>query len=321
MTHERDLERLLDVWLAEGSLVVSGRVIDQVSERLAGERQRPTWRVLERGALMPTRLRFAAAAAAVLLLLGAALLMQRLNPSSSFGGPTVAPNLGCERPFPSGVFEDLAECTYVTSNVVPLAIDLDERWRLVKARPEQILLTVDLPDKPSAVTNLWLKLFRLDRVVNQPCHAQTVTEIPSRLWAEGATRGAQAFWTWLADAAPMVTFTTPTPATIGRVDGLQARNITKLDAIRNACDGTWYVDVGDTGVFEDSFWFAEADGVERLTVLVVDGQTLLIDVLAENTAPAIPPEMKAFFPTLEAAADDVLATLEFRTGSTPTPSP
>jgi hypothetical protein len=45
MTNERDPERLLDSWFAEGPLVVADRVIDDMAGRIARQPQRAAWRL------------------------------------------------------------------------------------------------------------------------------------------------------------------------------------------------------------------------------------------------------------------------------------
>ena len=45
MTTQRDIERLLDDWLAEGPTQVSDRVVDQVADRIGHQSQPPAWRL------------------------------------------------------------------------------------------------------------------------------------------------------------------------------------------------------------------------------------------------------------------------------------
>lgn len=79
MTHERDLERLLDTWLADGPLVVADRVIDDMAGRIAHQRQRPAWRLQPwRFPTMSTPIK--------LVLVGAALVAAVLGTSVLIGG-------------------------------------------------------------------------------------------------------------------------------------------------------------------------------------------------------------------------------------------
>lgn len=45
MTHERDIERLLDTWFSDGPTETPDRVIDTVADRIARQPQRPAWRL------------------------------------------------------------------------------------------------------------------------------------------------------------------------------------------------------------------------------------------------------------------------------------
>ena len=86
MTHERDLERLLDSWFAEGPLVVADRVIDDAAARIGRQRQRPAWRL--RTWRIPTM-----SSPLKLVLVGAALLAALATGTVflSGGGPRPAP--------------------------------------------------------------------------------------------------------------------------------------------------------------------------------------------------------------------------------------
>jgi hypothetical protein len=77
MTHDRDLERLLDRWLADGPSIAADRVIDDVASRIVRQRQRPAWRLRPwRFPTMSTPIKLVAAGAALLIaILGGAALM------------------------------------------------------------------------------------------------------------------------------------------------------------------------------------------------------------------------------------------------------
>lgn len=66
MTVDRDLERLLDTWLADGPSVAPDRVLDAVADRIDRQGQRPAWRLQPwRFPTMSTPLRFAVAVGAL----------------------------------------------------------------------------------------------------------------------------------------------------------------------------------------------------------------------------------------------------------------
>ena len=45
MTSERDIERILDLWFADGPTQAPDRVLDVVADRIGRQPQRPAWRL------------------------------------------------------------------------------------------------------------------------------------------------------------------------------------------------------------------------------------------------------------------------------------
>jgi hypothetical protein len=87
MTTDRDLERLLDAWFADGPNEVPDRVIGVVADRIGRQRQRRAWR-LQRRPFMNTQIKLiAAATVAVVLAVAGWSLLPRMG---SFGGPATA---------------------------------------------------------------------------------------------------------------------------------------------------------------------------------------------------------------------------------------
>ena len=68
MTHERDIDRLLDLWLADGPTEVPDRVVLDVADRIERQSQRPAWRFLRRPTIMTSSIRWAAVLVAVALM-------------------------------------------------------------------------------------------------------------------------------------------------------------------------------------------------------------------------------------------------------------
>ena len=66
MTHERDIERLLDHWFADGPTEAPDRVVDVVADRIGRQTQRPAWRLDWRQSDMTTPFKLATAVAAVI---------------------------------------------------------------------------------------------------------------------------------------------------------------------------------------------------------------------------------------------------------------
>jgi len=91
MTHERDIERILGHWLADGPTEVPDRVMDVVADRIARQPQRPAWRLDWRNANMHTSLRAAAVLAAVVVLAVGAVYLRGPGSGSNIGGPGATP--------------------------------------------------------------------------------------------------------------------------------------------------------------------------------------------------------------------------------------
>ena len=93
MTTNRDLERLLDAWFADGPNEVADRVIDDVADRIERQPQRPAWRLRWRTPMNATYKLVAAAAALVIVAVVGYNLLPR---QGGVGGqatppPTAAP--------------------------------------------------------------------------------------------------------------------------------------------------------------------------------------------------------------------------------------
>jgi len=82
MTHERDIDRLLDHWFSDGPNEAPDRVLDAVSDRIGRQSQRPSWRLKWRHLDMNTTFKLATAVAAVAIV---AILGYNLLPRASSG--------------------------------------------------------------------------------------------------------------------------------------------------------------------------------------------------------------------------------------------
>jgi hypothetical protein len=116
MTHDRQIEHLLDAWFSDGPSVAPDRVIDDVAARIVRQPQRPAWRLLPwRFPTMSTPLKLvligaalvaALAAGAVFVGGGGRIIAPAPSPSPS---PTPVPS-----PLPNG---SLAAGTYAAHPV------------------------------------------------------------------------------------------------------------------------------------------------------------------------------------------------------------
>ena len=91
MTHEREIERVLDTWLSDGPTEVPDRIFDVVIDRIERQPQRPAWRLLRRDVPVASYLKPLAAIAAVVIL---AVVGYNLLPigRGSIGGPQDSPS-------------------------------------------------------------------------------------------------------------------------------------------------------------------------------------------------------------------------------------
>ena len=90
MTQQREIERVLDVWLADGPTEVPDRVFDVVIDRIERQPQRPGWQVRDDASLRrAARPLLAVAAVIVVAVLGINLLPLMSN---GIGGATPSPS-------------------------------------------------------------------------------------------------------------------------------------------------------------------------------------------------------------------------------------
>jgi hypothetical protein len=93
MNEDRDLNRLLDAWFADGPVQVADRVVDGMADRIARQRQLPAWRLHSwRFPTMSTPLKLVAIGAALLaVLLGGAVFIGGAARPTATPPPTAAP--------------------------------------------------------------------------------------------------------------------------------------------------------------------------------------------------------------------------------------
>jgi hypothetical protein len=94
MTSERDIERLLDRWLADHPTQVADRVLDGVADRIARQSQHQAWRVLGRDHTVNAYLKplLAVAAVVVIAVAGIGLLGRPANSPGGAGSPAPTPS-------------------------------------------------------------------------------------------------------------------------------------------------------------------------------------------------------------------------------------
>lgn len=100
MTTDREIERILDRWLADGPSDAPDRIVDGLADRIARVGQRPAVRLDRRPFQMnlPVKLAWLAAAVVVVAVAGYALLPR---PAVNVGGPSPTPTLSSPAPTPT----------------------------------------------------------------------------------------------------------------------------------------------------------------------------------------------------------------------------
>ena len=88
MNQRSDIDRVLQVWMADGPNVIPDRVVDTVAARIGVQRQRRAWPFQRRTTVTPIKLIAGLAAALIVAVVGYSLLPR----TSSSGGQTPAPS-------------------------------------------------------------------------------------------------------------------------------------------------------------------------------------------------------------------------------------
>jgi len=92
MTTQRDIERILDIWLRDGPDAVADRVVDGAADRIEHQSQRPAWQVHWRDSHVTTSLRpFAAAAAVIVVAIAGVAVIVALTSRGGVASPTASP--------------------------------------------------------------------------------------------------------------------------------------------------------------------------------------------------------------------------------------
>ena len=135
MTRHRDIEQLLDLWLAEGPTEVPDRVFDAAVAQIERQRQRRAWRL--QGRTTVTQLKLAAGLAAVVVI---AVVGYNLLPTQvSTGGPSVTPSPTLA-PTATVVPSKGPASFTSTTFAIGLSMTLEDGWSVAKQSPGAIEL-------------------------------------------------------------------------------------------------------------------------------------------------------------------------------------
>jgi hypothetical protein len=101
MTESRHLDRMLDLWLADGATEAPDRVVDVVADRIGRQSQRPAWRFDWRTIPMTRTISPVAAVAAIIIIIGLVGFGLVGGGRSSVTGPPVSPSPAAPSASPS----------------------------------------------------------------------------------------------------------------------------------------------------------------------------------------------------------------------------
>jgi hypothetical protein len=149
MNRERDIERVLDTWLAQGPTVMPDRLFDGVLDRIERQPQRRLARLQQRFTTMRPIAIFAAAAA-VAVAVGAGLVLLGRPATPDVAAPTTAPSVApapTAVPSPSpvaGLPEELRYRWIGAPRTLPATAGADEVLPLLWLAGSETFMNVDL---------------------------------------------------------------------------------------------------------------------------------------------------------------------------------
>ncbi len=282
MTPERDIERLLDAWLAEGPQQVSDRAFDDAVARLYRTRQRRAWRLPWRDLTVSTPMRLATAAVAIVAI---AAIGYQFLPGSDVGGPTPSPTVTpspsttptprptatpCSKTEPTCIGA-LAPGRHTTGGIItPFSFDVPSGW--TKPLDDRGVINLSHEDYPDFVAFIgiwpdWL-------IASQTsCSRQPEPGL-------GSTKDD--IVNWLV-GQPGVIVTGLQDVELGGLSG-QVMDIRKNPDVTGACptDFNMFTHTG-TAVDDGGWWFINDDARSRMYFLETgDGHVVNIDIQTES---------------------------------------
>jgi hypothetical protein len=309
MTHERDLDRLLDTWFADGPRETPDRVLEDVTARIHRQPQRPAWRIALRETPMNAYLKPLAAVAAVIAIAVLGLYLVQ-EPSGVAGpAPTASPTLA-----PSASPAPPPSPTPVLSPS-PIAITCDDGTTTTCAgrlAPGTHTSSAFQPALTFTAEDEWTNTFDIARAYNlKPVPHVFDTQVLSQLAipeqnadcspaAKPGVGNTVDDWVEFVTTHPGLTVSRSVPVTIGGNEGQQIQFRVADDWTERCPDsiGPAVVVFTDSGTPpQRSVWFD--DHRVTLWLLDVDGTTIAIHVDSGPSLNANDEAVRAFQPVLE----------------------
>ena len=310
MTHQRDIDRLLDHWLSEGSTQSPDRVVDAVAERIERVPQQPAWRLRWKERPVNSYLKPLAAIAAVVLVavIGFGLLSAN---NKGVGGPSASPTsspasspaataaasafacdgetTGCAGPIAAG---DHASANFI----VPLTYRTPDGWVNVRDMNRTYALSTN-----SGLASP-IEVLAMNAIADQTASCDPIKK-------SGVGSTVQDFVDYLRGHPGLVS-SAPVPA---EVDGFKGQTIdfnvaSTWDKLCPSDSDPFVLLLTDTGQPPGRALGYHADERVRWTILDVRGTTVII----EATAPIVG---GTDFATAVAAAQPVIDSIKFSPGS------
>ena len=298
MRPDRDIDVLLDAWLAEGPLEAPDRILDVVADRVHRRHPEPAWRLAWRDSRMNTAIKpiLAAAAVLVLSLAGVAVIMNQ--PSPDIGGPEATPSpIASPSPSSSGTalcqpadpscLGPLAAGIHQTDRIItPFAYEVPEGW--AKPYDEPGVVSLDHIGW-AGFLGIWPDPVAVDQEV---C---TSNADPS------VGRSVGDLVAWLTQHPGLAT-TEPVRAELGGLGGWTLEAEMREGWEPGPCPGRVNLFSHSGTEISDLFWWdIDADRRMRLTVLDAGDHVVMVDVEAD----------KADFDAVVAEAAPVVESFDF----------
>jgi hypothetical protein len=138
MNPDRDFDRLLDQWFADGPSEVADRVLVEVADRIERQSQRPAWRLPGRDFQMNLKLRWIAAAAVLVVAIFAGTKVLAPTPNSGTGGvsptasssPSPSPSPAATSAAATSTAPQGSNFIHAVNFDVPLSLTYGPDWRV-----------------------------------------------------------------------------------------------------------------------------------------------------------------------------------------------
>jgi hypothetical protein len=304
VTHDRDIERMLDRWLADGPVQVPDRVMDVVAHRIGRQRQRPGWRLDRRLHTVNTYTKLRAAIAAVLIVAAGFVLLRPGSSNIGGAGPSPTPSpTATPSPTPSptavscedniaGCAGQLAAGTHRSVHLQPaVAFTTPDGWK--NSIDAATVFKLD-PTDPAIPADAYILVWSNVSIADQTANCDPV--------AKAGLGSAVADWITYLRAHPGLNASAPTPISLGGSSG-QAIDLVVRPTWTKKCPGVTNPVVQfilDTDPVVGKVLYG-ASSLTRMHLLVLDvgGKTVLVQVYTSDSDAAFSSTMAKVQPLID----------------------